>query len=48
MGGMSGTDWVARRPAPALRPLIDSYIGYRIAMPSGGPMVDASGPKRST
>ena len=28
---MSGTEWVARRPAPALRSLIDSYIGYRIA-----------------
>ena len=25
---MSGTEWVARRPAPALRPLIDSYVGY--------------------
>ena len=43
MEGMSGTDWVARRPAPALRPLIDSYIGYRIA---GRPGVHRGLPSR--
>jgi AraC-like DNA-binding protein len=43
MEGMSGTDWVARRPAPALRPLIDSYVGYRIA---GRPGVHRGLPSR--
>lgn len=27
--GMSGSTWLQRRPAPGLRPLIDSYVGYR-------------------
>jgi len=27
--GMSGSAWLQRRPAPALRPLIDTYVGYR-------------------
>ena len=26
---MSGTEWIRRRPAPALRPVIDGYVGYR-------------------
>ena len=26
-----GDAWVRRRPAPAVRPLIDAYVGYRIA-----------------
>ena len=32
---MSGTHSVSRRPAPALRPMIDAYIGYRIVGPPG-------------
>jgi hypothetical protein len=28
---MGADHWIQRRPAPALRPLIDSYIGYRAA-----------------
>jgi AraC-like DNA-binding protein len=40
---VSGTEWVARRPAPALRPLIDSYIGYRMA---GGPGLHRGLPSR--
>ena len=32
---MSATRWVERRPAPALRPMIDAYIGYRVAGPPG-------------
>jgi hypothetical protein len=36
MGGMDGNGWVQRRPAPALRPLIDSYVGYRtVGLASG-------------
>lgn len=31
MEGMSTSDWLLRRPAPALRPLIDAYVGYRVA-----------------
>ena len=30
-----GDDWVPRRPAPALRPWVDAYVGYRIAGPPG-------------
>ncbi len=30
-----GDDWVRRRPAPARRPMIDAYVGYRIAGPPG-------------
>jgi AraC-like DNA-binding protein len=28
---MDGSGWVRRPPAPALRPVIDGYVGYRIA-----------------
>jgi AraC-like DNA-binding protein len=40
---VSGNEWVSRRPAPALRPLIDSYVGYRMA---GGPEVHRGLPSR--
>jgi AraC-like DNA-binding protein len=40
---MNGTDWILRRPAPALRPVIDAYVGYRI---TGGPGVHRGLPSR--
>jgi len=38
LGGVAGpgADWVVQRPAPPLRGLIDSYVGYREAGRPGG------------